>query len=202
MDIDGFHHVCRAAASIANSTELTVFGSASVLPYLYEKGIRSMSALMGSATLATHELDVTVGDGKLDTAIDATIGELSSFDETFGYYGHGAGIEVALLPSRWKERARRISYEFLDGSVNITVPHPHDTMVAKLAAGREKDYVFAIALLKVFPASRETLEHLTDEAIEAHTDQREQIETCVRRFLNTHPGALAVTDMPDNGPGL
>lgn len=202
MDIDGFHHVCRAAVSIANVTELTVFGSASVLPYLYEKGIRSMSVFMGSATLATHELDVTAGDDKLDTTIDAIIGELSQFDETFGYYGHGAGIEVALLPSGWKERARRISYKFLNGSVNITVPHPHDTMVAKLAAGREKDHRFAIALLKVFPASRETIERLAGEAVEAHEEQQAQIETCVRHFLDAHPEALSVSCTPETGPGM
>ncbi len=35
--------------------------------------------------------------------IDGSIGELSPFHETYGYYAHGIGPETAALPAGWKD---------------------------------------------------------------------------------------------------
>lgn len=202
MDLDSFYHICRAVASITNATEVTAFGSASILPYLHEKGIDSMAEFTGSSASVTREVDITVYDERLDTLVDGSIGELTMFDETYGYYAHGAGIDVATFPADWKARARNIPYEFMGGRVTITVPHPHDTMIAKLAAGREKDFHFAAALLRLFPISRDDVCLLKEKAVEAHKDREEQIETDIRRFVVAHPELFETDVSPARGPCL
>jgi hypothetical protein len=84
-------------------------------------------------------------DGKADM-VDGAIGELSTFHETYGYYAQGVSITTAVLPAGWKDRIVHLDRE------DARPGHPrcleaHDLVVAKLAAGREKDITFAIALI-------------------------------------------------------
>jgi hypothetical protein len=46
--------------------------------------------------LTSQEADIyPLGDPAKSDLIDGTIGELSPFHETFGYYAHGVGPETA-----------------------------------------------------------------------------------------------------------
>jgi len=87
-----------------------------------------------------------IGASKAD-AVDGAIGELSQFHETHGYYAQGVEIRTAVLPADWEERA-----EILDRPDSrpgfARCLEPHDLVVSKLVAGREKDITFAAALIE------------------------------------------------------
>lgn len=78
--------------------------------------------------------------------IDGAIGELSPFEERFGYYAQGVGPETAVLPSGWQSRLVKVQNENTDLKIGWCL-EPHDLAAAKLAAGRGKDLAFVAALL-------------------------------------------------------
>ena len=88
-------HILRAAGSIADQSEFIIIGS---------------QAILGTHPDAPDSLLVSIeadlyprNNPELSDLIDGTIGELSPFHQTFGYYGHGVGPETAVLPRDWSE---------------------------------------------------------------------------------------------------
>lgn len=81
------------------------------------------------------------------TPVDGAIGELSQFHETCGYYAQGVEIATAVLPAGWEDRS-----EILDRPDSrpgyARCLEPHDLVVSKLVAGREKDITFAAARIE------------------------------------------------------
>jgi hypothetical protein len=94
--------------------------------------------------------------------IDGTIGELSPFDEAFGYYGHGVAPEAAVLPATWRDRAVIVENANTGGARGICIG-PADLATAKLAAGREKDIEFVRAMIAANIVTAEAILLLTDE---------------------------------------
>lgn len=143
MNREQFAHILRAAAAIAGESDVLVIGSQSLL------GTFSDAELPYEAT-ASMEADVTFfddpGDVKADRVYGA-IGELSSFHETFGFYAQGVSVTTAVLPEGWRDRI--VTFESA-----ATAPgrglclDPHDCVLSKLVAGREKDLAFASALIR------------------------------------------------------
>lgn len=137
-----FEHVVRAAGSILGTDEILVIGSqalhASVegpLPPEAERSVEVDVAVFGDAT----------GD-KADL-IDGSIGELSMFHETFGYYAHGVVESTAMLPDGWRGRLVRFETPATNGVVAWCL-EPHDLWVAKAIAHRPRDLEFCDALLE------------------------------------------------------
>jgi hypothetical protein len=129
-------HVLRAAAAIAQEHSFVVVGSQAILlPFPNAP----------DDLLASRELDLypALNPGKADL-IDGAIGALSSFDETFGYHADGVGPETAVMPSDWQDRAQL----YYVGDVTAICPEIHDLAVSKCVAGREKDAVFVVGLLR------------------------------------------------------
>jgi hypothetical protein len=79
--------------------------------------------------------------------IDGAIGELSPFEDCFGYYAQGVGPETAVLPSAWQTRVVKIQNENTDLKIGYCL-EPHDLAASKLAAGRDKDWSFVSAMLE------------------------------------------------------
>jgi uncharacterized nucleotidyltransferase DUF6036 len=75
--------------------------------------------------------------------IDGNIGELTRFHETFRIYAHAVGPETATLPEDFNERLVEMDI----GGVRVHCLAPLDLAYSKLAAGREKDSEFVVALL-------------------------------------------------------
>jgi uncharacterized nucleotidyltransferase DUF6036 len=73
--------------------------------------------------------------------IEGSIGELSPFHKTFGYYAQGVAEETAVLPAGWKDRLVEIRNENTRGAKGLCL-EIHDLPIAKLIAGREKDLAF------------------------------------------------------------
>lgn len=133
MKRSDLEHIIRAAAEIADDPEIIVIGS---------------QAILGSFPDAPPELLVsTEADvfprNRPDRAdlIDGTIGEGSPFHDLYGYYAQGVDESTAVLPRGWKDRLIAVKNENTRGKTGWCL-EPHDLVVAKTLAGREKDLKF------------------------------------------------------------
>ena len=127
-------HVIRAAAQIADDQELIVLGSQAVLGAFPDAP---------PALLVSNEADLyPKNKPELADLIDGTIGELSPFHETFGYYAHGVAETTATLPAGWKDRLVPLSNENTLGATGWCL-EVHDLLISKLVAGRDKDLTYA-----------------------------------------------------------
>jgi hypothetical protein len=141
MKREQLEHVLRAASQIADDPEVLVIGSQSVLGAIPEDRLPP-------AATASIEVDVAFfddpGDRKADQ-VDGAIGELSPFHETFGYYAQGVSVSTAVLPEGWRDRLVVVATASTAPGRGYLLD-PHDCVVSKLVAGREKDHAFALAL--------------------------------------------------------
>lgn len=76
--------------------------------------------------------------------IDGSIGELSPFHSTFGYYAQGVAPETAILPVGWETRLIPVSSPATRGATGWCL-EVHDLVLSKYVAGREKDLEFVAA---------------------------------------------------------
>src|SRR4051812_32481455 len=89
-------HLLRAAADIADDDEIVVIGSQAILGQ-FPNAPASMLVSDEADVYPPHHPD------RADL-IEGSIGELSPFHQTFGYYAQGVGEKTARLPQGWKER--------------------------------------------------------------------------------------------------
>jgi hypothetical protein len=143
MKREHLEHVLRAASTITNDLNVLVIGSQSVLGAIPEDRLPL-------AATASIEVDVAFFDDPDDRKadqVDGAIGELSPFHETFGYYAQGVSVSTAVLPAGWRQRLVVVeTASTAPGRGHLL--EPHDCVIAKLVAGREKDHTFAAALIK------------------------------------------------------
>ncbi len=84
---------------------------------------------------------------ELADMIDGSIGELSPFHQTFGYYGQGVGPDTAIVPTGWESRLIAVTNENTRGATGWCL-EVHDLVLSKYAAGREKDLEFVGAVIR------------------------------------------------------
>ena len=143
MRRDQLAHVLRAAATITKDNDILVIGSNAILGSFDEDDLPAETTL-------SIEVDIAFFDDpdeiKSDL-VDGNIGEDSMFHATYGVYGQGVGLTTAVLPDGW--RARLVVFEPTAAAPSRALClEAHDLVVSKLVAGREKDYTFALALLR------------------------------------------------------
>jgi hypothetical protein len=152
-------HLIRAAATIVND-DLVIVGSQAVLgafPDAPREMLRSMEADMYPRhnPAAADEIDGAIGDG-------------SQFHSTFGIYAHGVGPETVIAPRDWEQRLIRVEARSPGGRVARAgwCLEPHDLLLAKLAAGRQRDWEFVeVAIrhgLATISALRERVDLMPD----------------------------------------
>ncbi len=73
--------------------------------------------------------------------VEAVIGELSSFHDTFGYHAQGVDHTTSKLPEGWETRLTEICNRNTNGISGLCL-EIHDLIISKLYAGREKDTEF------------------------------------------------------------
>ncbi len=142
MRRDQLEHLLRAACRIAEAPEAVVLGSQAILGSYDETELPEAAVMSIEADLAFLD-DV---DEVKASLVDFQIGEDSLFHGTFGYYAQGVHVEVAILPRGWRDRLVVFETEGTDPGRGLCL-EPHDLVVAKLLAHREKDLAFARALL-------------------------------------------------------
>ena len=136
-----FEHTIRAAGAILGTDKIMVIGSQAIHASVDVK-IPEAERSIETDISAFHDPDGSKAD-----LIDASIGELSAFQDTFGYYAQGVTPKTALLPTGWKKRL--VPYQ--SASTNGITAHClelHDLWLSKAAAYRDKDIAFCQALVK------------------------------------------------------
>lgn len=128
-DID---HILRAAASLSDHRRFVMVGTGAVI---------ARAKHIPATMMLTEEIDI-YADGvddpePISELIDASIGHLSQFHRTFGYYGDGVGPRTAVMPLDWRTRATE--YKTPDGLATAICPSADDIAVAKLCTWRDKD---------------------------------------------------------------
>jgi Nucleotidyltransferase of unknown function (DUF6036) len=135
-------HVIRAAADVTKD-EIVVVGSQAILGQ-YPQAPDSL--------LVSIEADLYPrSDPRRADEIDAALGDGSRFHETYGYYAHGVGPETPVAPAGWQERLVRLELPAIlprEGTVVAWCLEAHDLVLAKLAAGRERDLGFAAEAIR------------------------------------------------------
>ncbi len=143
MNREQLAHIVRAAATITGDSDIVIVGSQSILGAADVESLPEEVTMSMEADVAfRHDIDAAKAD-----AVDGAIGELSQFHETFGYYAQGVEISTAVLPVGWDVRAEIL--DRLDSRPGFArCLEPHDLVVSKLVAGRQKDIEFATALIE------------------------------------------------------
>ena len=149
MNFAALEHIIRASAAIAEDEEIVVIGSQAIL---------GQFPTAPPEFLVSNEADVYPRHHpERADLIDGSIGELSMFHETFGYYAQGVGPETATLPRGWEERLIAINTPGTRGATGWCL-ELHDLLLSKYVAGREKDESFCRAAAAHGLADRATLE--------------------------------------------
>lgn len=168
-------HIIRAAGSITGDSDLVILGSQAVLGQFPQAPAEILSSV---------EADVFPRN-KPERAelIDGSIGELSPFHNTFGYYAHGVGPNTSILPCGWEERLIPIANENTGGVTGWCL-EIHDLLLSKYAAGRERDLEFNGQVIRLGLARKETLlERL--EGMPLDEAQKERIKMLILREFQT-----------------
>jgi hypothetical protein len=138
MNRAAFEHLIAAAAQVAGEEELVVIGSQAVL------GAHPDAPL---ALLRSMEADVYPrwAPQKADK-IDGALGDGSAFHAQYGYYAHAVGPDTAKAPAGWMTRLVEVPIPPRPASRQAATAwciEAHDLVLAKLAAGRDRDWEFA-----------------------------------------------------------
>jgi hypothetical protein len=145
-------HVLRAASSIVTDRRILVIGSQSILATYDEEELPVEATASVEVDLAFFDDD----DEARADQVDGAIGELSHFHETFGFYAQGVSVSTAVLPKGWRDRVVMWSNSST-GLAAAAFLDPHDCVVSKLVAFRDKDRAFAAALLRAGLVNAATL---------------------------------------------
>jgi hypothetical protein len=132
-------HIIRAAATIADDDEIVVFGSQAILGQFPDAPEELLQSMEADVYPRRHP-------DRADL-IEGSIGEVSPFHETFGYYAQGVAPETAVLPRGWESRLVPVRTPATRGATGLCL-EVHDLAIAKYVAGREKDGAYLQALIK------------------------------------------------------
>lgn len=177
MNREQLEHVIGSAATIADDDEIVVIGSQAILGQFPDAPLELCRSMEADVWPRHHPERAEL--------IEGSIGELSLFHETFGYYAQGVGPETAVLPDDWLERVVRVRSLRTRGATGLCL-ELHDLVVAKLVAGREKDIEFIRATI-----AHQLLDEPTVLARLAATplddDQRRSLGALVSRWFRQRP---------------
>jgi hypothetical protein len=133
-----FEHVIAAAAEVSGEREIVVIGSQAILGSVEEPP---------EAMLFSMEADLyPLNDPGKANEIDVNLGDGSQFHSTYGYYAHGVGPETAVAPAGWEDRLVKVEIPARVGQATGAVAlclEIHDLVLAKCAAGRDRDWEFS-----------------------------------------------------------
>jgi hypothetical protein len=158
-------HLIRAASAITGDHQLFVIGSQSILAK-YPDAPAELLMSVEADLIAKNKTDKT---DQLNS-----IGEDSPFHEAYGYYADPVGENTAILPKGWKGRLVNLDTLSIEGAtVTGLCLDPHDLVLSKYAANREKDIEFNRVVIESNFVNKERLELLLkDMPISANEKHR------------------------------
>jgi hypothetical protein len=131
-------HVVAAAAQIVGEHEFVIVGSQAILGS-YPDAPASLLRSQEADVYPRHAPEKAI-------EIEGALGDGSHFHQTHGYYAHAVGPETAKAPAGWQERLVPVQVPprvRSKTSATAFCLEPHDLVLAKLAANRERDWDFA-----------------------------------------------------------
>jgi hypothetical protein len=178
---DELHHVLQAAANLTGEDQFVVIGSQALVwqvPGVPDEMVTSM------------EVDIYPRNApELADEIDGNLGEGSRFHETYGYWAHGVGPETPVAPAGWETRLVPIvlaRFKHEDSYLTAHLLEAHDLVLAKLAAGRDRDLSYAITAVSANIVSLEELERRLEAMPESHRDRARDLLAVVRDRVKRH----------------
>jgi hypothetical protein len=179
MTRDQLEHLIRAAAVIADDDTIVVIGSQAVLGQ-FPDAPEPMRVSVEADLFPLHHPE------RADL-IEGSIGELSPFHQTFGYYAQGVSEETAVLPKGWRDRLIVVQNENTRGAKGLCL-EIHDLLVAKLIAGREKDLTFLMVAARHRMADPEELLRRLG-TVEVVPEIREKARAAIERTFRSEGSA-------------
>jgi hypothetical protein len=110
-------------------------------------GLKSDDRAMFSFSPAGQKVFALKNRPELEALVEGSIGELSPFHQTFGFWVDGVEIQGIVLPERWTNRLVAVENPNTNGFRGLCLD-PADLAVSKLAAGRSKDLDYVRVLLR------------------------------------------------------
>ncbi|MDA8345272.1 MAG: hypothetical protein M0Z66_07300 [Thermaerobacter sp.] len=172
MRRDEMEHIVRAAGTILNEDHIIVVGSQAILGVYPED-------LPEEATIS-RELDLLPFDDPYERKADlitGTLGEGSPFHHTFHVYADGVSKSTSRLPRGWEKRLVPVLTPATRG-VTAYCLEPHDLLIAKYLANREKDRRFCRAIIKAGLAKQDTLQSRLAET-DCEPQERELVQAAI-----------------------
>lgn len=125
-------HVLRAAGDITGERQFIIIGSQSIHAKYPDQ--------FAGATISL-ELDLIAKNHPERTEQLNAIGQESQFHETYGYYADPVDSTTAVLPKGWQGRLVNLPVTQTNGVAGLCLD-PHDLLISKYVARREKDIEF------------------------------------------------------------
>lgn len=142
MNREELEHIIRAAGDVLGESEVIIVGSQAILGAPYEGLPKDVTLSVEVDVMATYD-----PDGSKALRLNGAIGEMTRFDESFGYYAEGVEDGLCRFPEGWRVRLLRIESPATNGVTGLCV-EPHDLCASKLLAGRAKDLKYVASLLR------------------------------------------------------
>jgi len=140
MNKDQFEHTVRAAGAILGENKILVIGSQAI------HGSVDYSIPEAERSIETDICSFDDDSGTMADLIDGSIGELSVFQDTFGYYAQGVTLKTAILPDGWRKRLVPYKSPNTNG-ITAYCLEINDLWISKAIAGRPKDIEFCKSLI-------------------------------------------------------
>jgi hypothetical protein len=172
MNREQFEHTVRATGAILGVNEILVIGSQAIhasVDFEFPEAQRSIEADVSA---------LEDQDGSKADLIDGSIGELSIFQENFGYYAQGVTPKTAILPDGWRKRLVPFMTSGTNG-VKALCLEPHDLWISKAIASRPKDIEFCLALTKLNLVRAKTLRARLEKVKELKPGVREAVSNLI-----------------------
>jgi len=161
-----FDHVIAAAAEISSEREIVVIGSQAILGSVADPPAEMLFSM--EADLYPRN------DPRKAEVIEGSLGEGSLFQSTYGYYAQAVGPETVVGPAGWEERLVGVEIPprvgQSEGAIALCL-EVHDLVLAKCAAGRERDWEFAGHALAAGLVRRKELFRLVQDLPEPPVDR-------------------------------
>ena len=135
-------HVIRAAGDVLQESEVIIVGSQAILGASFDGLPKDVMLSVEVDVMAKHD-----PDGSKALRLNGAIGELTHFDDTYGYYAEGVEDGLCRFPEGWRERLIPVESPATNGVTGLCV-EAHDLCASKLLAGRDKDLKYVASLLR------------------------------------------------------
>ena len=186
VKIKAFLHVLRAIHGVTGYNRFLIMGSQAILGHCLERGYEFSFNDSMEVDIAPVPDNQVIAD-----LIDGTLGELSPFHSTFGYYVDGCDSKTAVFPLDWEQRLLETR---LEGELVVYFPSPEDIAYAKYIAGREKDLEFVRKLWQEDLLDQDTMRTLGEKLPEARVTPalailvKARVEGDMKRFCQEEDG--------------